>query len=113
MRALFLDDERNPEDVTWVALPDVVLEIVRDFDAFTAHIETNGIPDFISFDNDLGFQIPEGRDCAKWLVERVLDGDAQFPDGFQFEVHSKNPPAAKFIKDYLTAFLNSIDNSQS
>ena len=108
--ALFLDDERIPSDVTWTILPDMDFEIVRDFDAFCASVIENGIPSFITFDNDLGDGIPEGRDCAKWLVERVLDGDASFPQDFRFEVHSKNPPAGEFIRQYLSSFLQSMDH---
>ncbi len=108
--AIFLDDERDPADVTWLALPKADFVIVRDYESFCAHIVRHGIPSFIAFDNDLGDGIPEGRDCAKWLVERVLDGEAEFPSDFQFEVHSKNPPAAQFIRQYLNSFLQSMDH---
>src|SRR5260370_10100302 len=85
MRKLFLDDIRKPPDSTW--------DVVRSYDAFVAYIETNGVPDIISFDHDLAFEhyplndsnlgysqppkeIPYDRytektvyDCAKWLCE--------------------------------------------
>lgn len=104
-RGLFLDDERLPEDVTWVRLEDAPYAVVRTYDEFVAYVEEHGIPEFISFDNDLGCRGGEGRNCAKWLVEAVLDGRAHFPSDFRFTVHSKNPVAAEWIEQYLGNFL--------
>ena len=77
MKKLFLDDIRNPPDSSW--------DVVRSYDEFVSYISLNGVPDFISFDHDLGDAVPTGMDCAKWLVEteRLLPN---------FAVHSANPP---------------------
>lgn len=48
MIKLFLDDVRNPPDDTWV--------VVRSYDEFVNYIEKEGVPDFISFDHDLGLK---------------------------------------------------------
>jgi hypothetical protein len=53
---------------------------VRSYNEFVAWIETNGLPDFISFDHDLGLpkkQTEElnGMSCAKWLVNYCLDNE--------------------------------------
>lgn len=93
---LFLDDERNPQDVTWVALPDGPWVVVRSLAEFVGHITEHGVPDFIAFDHDLG---PDhyrqdyndgktGMDCAKWLVVHCLGNGYKLPD---FVVHSMNP----------------------
>jgi hypothetical protein len=46
---LFLDDERNPENVIWIELPSVKWVIVRSYEIFIKTIETNGIPYCVSF----------------------------------------------------------------
>lgn len=55
MYSLFLDDERQPWDVTWV---NYVIDrrpwvIVRNYDQFIDHINEFGCPNFVSFDHDL------------------------------------------------------------
>ena len=48
-------------------------DIVRTFDDFVTYIKRNGLPEFISFDNDLGLDkngevAQDGYAAAKWLV---------------------------------------------
>ncbi len=53
---LFLDDERNLSDVTWVNLPSKIYndwKVVRNFKEFTHCIASYGMPKFIAFDHDL------------------------------------------------------------
>ena len=101
---LFLDDERMPGDVTWIELPSAKYVIVRNMAEFVKTIEERGLPIHISFDNDLGARsAPEGRDCAKWLVDQYLDG--KFKESITFTVHSKNVVAAAWINDYLKRFF--------
>lgn len=50
---LFLDDERNPCDVTWIALPNVNWHVVRSYDQFVAVISERGVPAQVTFDHDL------------------------------------------------------------
>ena len=40
---IFLDDYRNPENVTWVKLPEVSWIIVRSYNAFVDIITKKGI----------------------------------------------------------------------
>lgn len=69
-------------------------------------IEKNGCPNFISFDNDLKRDL-EGRDLAKWLVEKDLDNNGDFiPDDFEYFVHSQNIDAKKAINALLENYLN-------
>lgn len=102
---LFLDDERNPQDVTWITLRDGEWDIVRNQDEFQEYILKNGLPSMISFDNDLGEGMGEGIFCAKWLVDSILDGEVKWNPRFQFTVHSKNNVAAERINGLLSSFI--------
>ena len=69
---LFLDDLRDVKMV-YKDLTDDDFVIVRNFHDFKKVILEKGLPEFISFDNDLGLdendQVAEdGYACAKWLV---------------------------------------------
>ncbi len=107
---LFLDDERIPGDVTWVELPPGPGPwiIVRTQDEFESYITKHGMPDVISFDNDLGRGNGEGRKCVKWLVEQVMDGAMVFPPHFTYSIHSKNVPATIWMHHYLERFFRFI-----
>lgn len=53
---LFLDDERNLRDVSWVELPSIINHnwvIVRNYDEFCKTILSFGLPQFVAFDHDL------------------------------------------------------------
>ncbi len=115
---LFLDDERKPEQVTWVNIPrDRIYVVVRSYQEFCDNIVSFGVPDFISFDHDLADQhyghglnndhIPydsysekTGYDCAKWLVDFCIDRSISFPE---YAVHSMNPIGSENIKAYITS----------
>lgn len=81
-------------------------ETVRTYEDFVAYIEKNGLPDFISFDNDLGLDkngqlAPDGYAAAKWLVYKSgLD-----LTNLKFQVHSANPVAAEQIRGLLTNYI--------
>lgn len=94
MRKLFLDDVRSPEMVfDKTVAKDFVL--VRSYAEFVQYIKQNGLPEFISFDNDLGLDENEevaadGYAAAKWLVyQSGLDLRE-----LQFKAHSANPMVA-------------------
>ena len=51
---LFLDDERNPQDVTWARFPrDGVTFVARNYEQFVDSIYNKGMPRFVCFDHDL------------------------------------------------------------
>lgn len=117
---LFLDDLRsldmiypNADESEWV--------IVRDFYQFVNYIQKYGVPDFISFDHDLGFEHTRyyfengghasppdplnanfkektGYDAAKWLVDYCAEKEEPLP---LWHVHSHNPIGAENIRQYL------------
>jgi hypothetical protein len=111
MRKLFLDDERVPEDVTWITMHDGPWDIVRSYPEFRAYIDEHGIPDVISFDNDLGPNVLEGYHCAEHIADCIVYGILPKPEGFQYTVHSMNSIAVDRIKDILNAALE-IDNER-
>lgn len=106
MKKLFLDDVRDIKDVypNWGKEE---FDLVRSYSEFVIYIETNGLPDFISFDNDLGLNssgkiAPDGYAAAKWLVyESGLDLKK-----LKFQVHSANPVAAEQIRGLLIIILS-------
>lgn len=111
MTRLFLDDIRDP---SWVYGPgaDSQWVILRSGPEFYEWIRTNGLPQMVSFDHDLGgvdehgnevdpATVPSGMDCARFLVEYCLDHDQPLPE---FAVHSANPVGAANIRGLLEGF---------
>ena len=60
---------------------------VKNIDEFKNFILINGVPDFVSFDRDLGTAPITGMDCAKWLVNYCKENGIKFP---QYFIHSAN-----------------------
>ena len=99
---LFLDDRRFPLDI-YPEQDENEFAIVRSYDDFVDYISKNGLPAFISFDNDLGFDVRRrkislsGFEAAKWLVEKSgLD-----LKGLAFKVHSSDLQAHIKITELL------------
>ena len=95
---LFLDDLRMPTDVypdtdnnSWI--------IVRTLNDFKNTINKKGIPLYISFDNDLGESMEEGKDAAKWLV---FEKEADIRN-MDFKVHSANVGG---VREYIKSLLD-------
>jgi hypothetical protein len=87
---LFIDDERFPaQDSGWY--------IARNFDDACFMVIKQGIPNYISFDHDLG-QGPTGAAFAEWLTNYMLDNNQRFPGNFEYFVHSQNPIGAQNIR---------------
>lgn len=103
---LFLDDKRDPVGSGWV--------VCRNVGEAVMYCQVAGIPDFISFDHDLGEGIsPKGYDntglgFAKWLIDQCLDQKLELPRNFDFYVHSQNPIGAANIRSLLDNFLERI-----
>ena len=110
MKKLFLDDIRTIEMVYDKSMVKE-FDIVRTYKEFIEYVKTNGLPDFISFDNDLGEDengiiAPDGYACVKWLVyESGLD-----LTNLKFNVHSANPVAAEQIKGLLNNYIKHLKN---
>lgn len=116
---LFLDDERNLEDVTWAPwhvrymYRNEEWVIARSYGDAMIEILNRGFPKFVSFDHDLGDEKAyTGYDLAKQLVENdIISGDKEsrreykFAIDFDFFVHSKNPIGKTNIESYLNSYL--------
>ena len=94
MTKLFVEDVRKAPDKHWY--------IVRSYSEFTKYIKNNGVPEFISFDHDLGSG-KSGLDCVKWLIEncyRINDFDCHSanPIGKEIKTASKYPRRFSLIE---------------
>jgi hypothetical protein len=98
---LFLDDERFPPDDgnQWV--------IVRTSGEAIDLLHQRGVPNYISFDHDLG-----GDDTAipyvNALFDYVMDNRVVMPSGFDYYVHSQNVEGAKNIRGKMVGFINNV-----
>ncbi|MFD2292844.1 cyclic-phosphate processing receiver domain-containing protein [Mariniflexile gromovii] len=112
MKKLFLDDVRTIEMVYDKAM-EPEFDIVRTYAEFVDYIKTNGLPTYISFDNDLGLAedgtvAPDGLAAAKWLVyESGLDLRS-----LKFKVHSANPVAAEQIRGLLNNYIKHLNRTE-
>ena len=112
MKKLFLDDLRTIEMVYDKSM-ESEFDIVRSYDAFVACIKEKGLPNFISFDNDLGLDKSgnvalDGLACAKWLVYKSrLD-----LRNLEFKVHSANPVASEQIKGLLNNYIKHLKRTE-
>ena len=86
----FYDDLMSKYDINFIW--------VKNFNEFTDFILNKGLPQFISFDHDLGAGLPKGLDCAKWLIEYCKKTGSKLP---MFYVHSANPNGQREINNLL------------
>ena len=110
-KLLFLDDIRTPHcicDEYWEFKPEDFI-IVRTYKQFVKYIKENGVPDFISFDHDLG-DGKNGFDCAKWLVNYCIDNNLDFC--FDYYVHSANPVGSNNIHNAFEMFKKYLERSK-
>lgn len=128
---LFLDDIRTPQTAfLWdekktlhsaSGVSNYKWDIVRDYQQFVDYIDTNGIPEVISFDNDLfdvtdhsvsnevlikqfamddweNFEIKTGAHCAKYVVKKCKELGVKIP---KYYVHSANNTARPIIRKIM------------
>lgn len=107
-KKLFLDDVRQPWEAFGI-VPDKRYtadgwHVVRTYCEFEKWIRANGLPDFVSFDHDLG-DLPvrgsrenNGYHAAKLLAAYCYSKRLKLPE---YAVHSMNPVGKKNITDYL------------
>lgn len=129
-KCLFLDDMRKVEDaILWDQKISLIKasgisswkwDIVRSYDEFVKYIDTNGIPDVVSFDNDLfdvrgevsnevlnrqfqmigwqDFKIKTGAHCAEYLVNACKARNVKIPE---YYIHTANSAARPIIREIL------------
>ena len=111
LKGLFLDDERFPQDVTWIQYPeDVEWTVVRSFQDFSLEL-AHGDSDYqvYSFDHDIQSYDEHGDvltsdDCVKVLFKRILEQQWN-PQDLDFIVHSQNPNDRVHIENYIHDFM--------
>lgn len=108
MKKLFLDDVRTI-DMVYDKSMESAFDIVRTYSEFVDYIKSNGLPEYISFDNDLGLGedgkvAPDGLAAAKWLV---YDSGLDLRN-LEFKVHSANPVAAEQIRGLLNNYIKHL-----
>jgi len=111
MKGLFLDDERNPEDVTWIKYPcEIVWDIVRTHAEFEKALIHNSY-DFVSLDHDIQDFTEEykeltGYTCLLTMINFVMDDGMSLPRLF---VHSQNPVGAENIRQHYNNYLKFLE----
>lgn len=109
-KGLFLDDERNPQDVTWVQYPkNIEWTVVRTFSEFAKVVQSRPF-DLMSFDHDLqdfskGTEMT-GYDCLKFYCSFGLYIHEYQPP--TVVVHSMNPIGKVNILSYWKNYLESL-----
>ena len=109
---VFLDDERDPFDNTWV--------VVRSYKEFVKLIATTPhIITTMSFDHDLGTEsdgtteAENGKAAANKYIEKAMDDPAFGQMLERVNVHSSNPGGAKNIESYfLSAKKHDVINPE-
>ena len=118
---LFLDDERWPEQDTWVPLPSRMrgqYVIVRSYDEFVKAVKEYGVPKFVTFDHDLAeehykegfagvaplydqYKEKTGYHAAEWLVHHCAEqGFTSLPD---YQAHTMSPVGRENIHRVMNA----------
>lgn len=93
MIGIFLDDERNPEDVTWINYPTgIEWVVVRTLNELISSIQSTNEEHCISFDHDICDYDISGRentgyDCLKYVINHCLDINKKIPMCY---FHTKN-----------------------
>lgn len=97
LTCIWLDDFRVPDKAFNVCYNIIWL---KNYSDFCNYINTNGIPDHIAFDHDLGEE-KTGYDCAKYLVNYCASHNIDIPT---FSIQSSNPVGRDNIKQLLNRY---------
>lgn len=103
---LWLDDMRDPNNglafkYTPFGTNPIEIVWVKSYNEFVNYIDTNGLPDGICFDHDLGEE-KTGYDCAKYLVNYCLDHNYSIP---KYKIQSSNPVGVANIHSILQSYI--------
>lgn len=99
---LFLDDIRKP---------DKNMTLAKSVDEAIDLINKNGFPEFISFDHDLGEDVPSGKDLVNIICDNVLDLKWSIPYNFKYQVHSDNTVGAENIRCLMNNLLKHLNHN--
>lgn len=79
---------------------------VKNYNEFTNYLMNNQMPDYVSFDYDLGKGERKGIDCVTWLINFCKQNSIQMPTCF---VHSANKNGSSLMNKAL-GLPNDFDN---
>lgn len=114
MNGLFLDDERNPEDVTWVAYPaNIEWIVVRNSSEFVDkfwYLMKSGKDYIVSFDHDIqefyGKKELTGYTNLKGMLNAIQYYNLTVPKCY---FHTQNPVGKKNMECYYQNFIDFYD----
>jgi len=119
MYNLFLDDIREPENITIYKKAKYNWIVVQNYDDFVNYIEENGLPNMISLDHDLHFEHyaamgkrlkfkeKTGYDALIWLCEYIEKNNLEIP---KIKFHTSNFVGMKNMNNYLYDFEQRYTN---
>ncbi|QTQ12144.1 hypothetical protein HRI96_08020 [Treponema parvum] len=96
-RLLWLDDLRDPENYITGKYS---VSRAKNYEEFCKYLNSNGIPDVICFDHDLGEE-KSGYDCAKFLVNYCRQHHCDIPE---YDIQSSNPVGKENISGLLDSW---------
>ena len=110
LKGLFLDDERNPQDLTWIQYPENIEWVVaRSYTEFFEVFQQNYDFDLISFDHDIQSYIDNqektGYDCIKTLLNYYPE---DYIEGVLFFFHTQNPIGKKNMESYYQNYIKFV-----
>jgi hypothetical protein len=116
--SLFLDDIRFPNDVKYSYGPYKELVICRSMNDAVWAVRNYGLPNFISFDHDLGdvhndWEEQTGLSFAHWLADYIMNNDVKYDPEFSWFIHSANPVGAENINSYMLSLKNHWETNYS
>lgn len=116
MIGIFVDDERNPEDVTWIKYPDDIQWVmIRKYEDFL-HIVRRHLmfytPFVVSFDHDLqdfvGDKERTGLYYLKSMCNEIESMNMQTSYDISCFFHTQNPIGHENMVSYWNNWQNSI-----
>lgn len=122
MKLILIDDERNFEDIKWIGYNNVseviVLRTFKQFKDYVNNLST--IKDsFFTFDHDLQdfYNKPysdrlyeyTGLDCAKYLIEAIMDRPELDIKDLNYVTHTMNPVGRENIESYIESYKKSLE----
>ncbi len=118
MRGIFLDDERTPDQVTWIDYPSnmewVVVRNSREFALEMYKVIASGEKYVVSFDHDLqefyGDLEVTGYDLLQEMLYSLLDAAERDGEPISMRIpetffHTKNPVGKENMETYLANFM--------
>lgn len=102
---LWLDDLRDPQ--LYLSEKDYDVVWVKSFEEFTTWITLNGVPEYVSFDHDLGEGL-SGYDAVKFLASYCEKLERRLP---KCTIHSANPVGRTNIQSVIDTYNKVFDFS--